>query len=78
MDTGMLWFDNNLQEDIESKIDRAAILYQQKYGRKPDLCFVHPSLLKKSSPRRTDMEIRAAGMVLPDYLWLGLKDPALP
>ena len=45
MDTGMLWFDNDPRKDLNTKINLAADYYFKKYGRKPDLCFVHPSML---------------------------------
>ena len=45
MNIGMLWFDNDPRVGLELKVARAADYYCTKYGRKPDLCFVHPSML---------------------------------
>lgn len=45
MDIGMLWFDNDTKADLSVKVARAATYYQNKYGKRPDLCFVHPSML---------------------------------
>jgi hypothetical protein len=45
MKTGMLWFDNDPKTDLMTKISEAAMYYQKKYGAKPDLCFIHPSML---------------------------------
>ena len=45
MNVGMLWFDNDPKVDLEAKIERAADYYRSKYGKKPTLCFVHPSML---------------------------------
>lgn len=45
MNIGLLWFDNDPQTALKTKVDRAADYYQRKYGRSPDLCVVHPSML---------------------------------
>ena len=45
MEIGMLWFDNDKKTDYEAKIERAATYYRDKYGRAPNLCFVHPCMI---------------------------------
>ena len=45
MNVGMLWFDNNPKMTLENKVGRAAAYYQDKYGKTPTLCFVHPSMV---------------------------------
>lgn len=49
MNIGMLWFDNDPKAGLDVKVERAATYYRDKYGRKPTLCFVHPSMLPNSS-----------------------------
>ena len=44
MNIGMLWFDNDAKADLATKVERAATYYQQKYGKFPTICFVHPSM----------------------------------
>jgi len=48
MNVGMLWFDNDPRTGLEGKVARAADYYRTKYGRKPTLCFVPPSMLARS------------------------------
>ncbi len=76
MKTGMLWFDNDPKADLATKIARAADYYQRKYGRKPSLCFVHPTMLLNggSSSRSQDIEVRPNRQVLPNHLWMGIQD----
>jgi hypothetical protein len=45
MNIGMLWFDNDPNIVMTAKIARASKYYQNKYGKAPSLCFVHPSML---------------------------------
>lgn len=50
MNVGMLWFDNDPRAGLEVKVARAADYYRTKYGRKPTLCFVHPSMMQQPAP----------------------------
>jgi len=76
MHTGMLWFDNDPAATLSLKIQKAADYYRQKYGRLPDLCLVHPSMLEKNQ-RRIEvgkMTVRSYRPVLPGHLWIGVED----
>ena len=85
MDIGMLWFDNDKQADLNSKVKRAVTYYQQKYGRKPNLCFVNPSMMvpmgangsngngNKSVASAEGVEIRESKSMLPNHLWIGIN-----
>lgn len=44
MDIGMLWFDNDTHADLPSKIENAAEYYLNKYGIRPNVCFIHPCM----------------------------------
>lgn len=76
MNTGMLWFDNDPKTDLVVKIMRAAEYYQKKYGRTPDLCYVHPSMLAGSTVRASGIDVRPNRQVMPNHLWMGLIDTA--
>lgn len=76
MKTGMLWFDNDPKVDLATKIARAAAYYQRKYGMRPDLCFVHPTMLSTSQPHSQGIEVRPNRQVLPNHLWMGIHDTA--
>lgn len=71
MVTGMLWFDNDPKSDLNSKIIRAVDFYQKKYGIRPDLCFVHPSMIKTEASNRNGIEVRTNTRVLPHHFWIG-------
>jgi len=85
MNIGMLWFDNDPKVNLDSKIERAALYYRDKYGRKPTLCFVHPSMLngkfsKAPAPPSDEKHFTAGGIevrcnqsVLPNHLWIGVN-----
>ena len=78
MHTGMLWFDNS-QTALNIKIQKAVEYYHKKYGRTPDLCLVHPSMLDAQEKNQRTVEInkltvRPYRPVLPGHIWIGIED----
>ena len=89
MNIGMLWFDNDAKADLTTKVERAAVYYQQKYGRFPTICFVHPSMAparpaqngdagpadspEEQALKAGDIEVRTNRSVLPNHLWIGVN-----
>lgn len=73
MEIGMLWFDNDKGRDLSAKVARAAEHYERKFGRWPDLCFVHPSQLPGGSAefKAGGVAVKASQTVLPYHFWLG-------
>lgn len=59
MDVGMLWLDDNKNRSLQQKLERASLYYEEKYGRFPNLCYVHQSSLEQE---RTVGEI----LLIPD------------
>lgn len=74
MNTGMMWFDNNPKTALAAKIQQAADYYRQKYGATPNLCYVHPSMLKENKAGAGKINVRGYRPVLPGYLWIGLAE----
>ena len=74
MNVGMLWFDNDNKSDLVTKINRAASYYHTKYGKAPNLCFVHPSMLGSNTWQGAGIEVRATRSVLPNHFWLGVNN----
>lgn len=72
MNTGMLWFDNDPKTDIAAKVNRAVEYYRQKYGQKPNLCYVHPAMLNNGLVRTAGLEVRPNRQVMPNHFWLGV------
>jgi len=69
----MLWFDNS-QISLEIKIQKAVDYYHKKYGRTPDLCLVHPSMLKDIKLEGKNVTVRPYRPVLPGHIWVGIED----
>lgn len=85
MNIGMLWFDNDPKSAFNTKVQRAANYYQNKYGRLPNICFVHPSMLAEDrkkgeesqaievSSNSVDLQVKTSPSVLPNHFWIGVN-----
>jgi len=73
MHTGMLWYDNS-QISLDIKIQKAIAYYHKKYGRTPDLCLVHPSMLENTHLEEKKITVRPYRPVLPGHIWIGIED----
>ena len=79
MHTGLLWFDNDPGTTLAVKIKKATDYYKQKFGRLPELCLVHPSMLADGKlefmeDRNEQVVIRSYRPVLPGHLWIGVEE----
>jgi hypothetical protein len=76
MHTGMLWYDNDPRTTLNVKIQKAVEYYHHKYGRLPELCLVHPSMLEKNLKQLEvgKLTVRPYQPVLPGHLWIGIED----
>lgn len=71
---GMLWYDNDPRTDIASKIYQAVDYYMQKYHARPNLCYVHPSMIvPKAEDHISGVEVRTSKQVRPNHFWLGVE-----
>jgi len=87
MEIGMLWFDNEQGKAFSEKVAQAARHYARKYGADPDLCFVHPDMLQRSSNGKEDggghqtsgvrvgnIRVQESTKVLPNHFWIGVSN----
>lgn len=74
----MLWFDNDPKLDVSQKIQLAADYYRKKYGKTPNLCFVHPANMPAVLNDTGPVEVRSSTTMLPNHFWIGVnrQEPA--
>jgi hypothetical protein len=82
MEIGMLWFDNDKQNDLIIKINQAASYYHKKYGQKPNLCYVHPCMISELDHHSRNsqdkaisplIEVKESIEILPNHFWIGFN-----
>ena len=73
MKTGLLFFDNDPKTTFAEKVDKAARLYEAKYGLSPTVCLVNPKALVPGLEMPT-IAVRPFRAVLPHHLWIGIEE----
>ncbi|MGH2620881.1 MAG: hypothetical protein ACRDHG_09980 [Anaerolineales bacterium] len=73
MNIGMLWYDDS-PLDLKLRIEKAAEYYVEKYGHKPNLVVVHPSMLETEELRLNGVLVRRGPSVRPGHFWIGVDD----
>lgn len=67
-----MWLDDDKSRTIEEKVKRAAMYYRQKYGKKPNVCYVNHSALE-GEMKVDKVVVLPAGHVRPQHLWIGIN-----
>lgn len=76
MTFGELCFVENPTLDLEATVLQAASDYLKKYGERPTLVLVHPSLLQGAERHMGGLRLEAKATVLPNYVWIGMGEKA--
>jgi hypothetical protein len=74
MQEGLLWFDADSKRDLAEKVARAADRYRFKFGRRPNLCYVHASMLDQGSVELDGVRLAPAANVLKHHFWIGVEE----
>jgi hypothetical protein len=77
MSTGLLWFDGDAKKPRNQKIQEAATAHHRKFGKWPNVCYVHKSDLADGTetglgPGRIIIE--AQGFVLPGHYQVFVRE----
>ncbi len=80
MQIGLLWFDNDPQRGLETKIVEAANRYSEKFGRLPDTCYVNQAELNSqsrvvalASTSIASLRVMPSHNILPHHFWVGIE-----
>jgi len=76
MDVGMLWFDNDPKLGVFNKVEKAAAYYREKYGKDPNLCYVHPSMLADQKEKPGTVMVYGSTTMIPHHFWIGVESSA--
>jgi hypothetical protein len=73
MEIGMLWY-NDGPLPLKDRVIQAASYYTEKYGREPNLCFVHPGMLDSEEGNANGIVIRKDKGIMPGHFWIGVDE----
>lgn len=71
MEVGLMWFDNDKQASLETRVGRAAMYYRKRFGKQPNLCFVNPETGQEG--KIGGMQVRNDAAILPNHFWVGVE-----
>lgn len=74
MQEGLLWYDADPNRGLGDKVARAAARYQTKFGRRPNVCYVHVSLLEAGLEEMDGVRLVARRNVLKHHFWIGVAE----
>jgi hypothetical protein len=75
VEVGLLWFDDNPKVPVATKVENAAKRYREKFGKSPDVCYVHPATLASANTLPKDVKLIGSGSISPNSFWIGLRIP---
>jgi hypothetical protein len=73
MREGLLWFDDDPKRSLTEKVVGAATRYRDKFGRVPNCCCVHPSMVD-GEQHVGRVKIAPLGSVLRHHFWIGEEE----
>jgi len=72
---GFMYYDNDPKADLKTKVLRLAERYAARFGKRPSVCIIHPSLVP--STNGIGIEIKGKREVMPNNFWIGFdQQPA--
>ncbi len=74
MKVGLLWYDDDPKRPWLQKVDDAARRYYEKFGIRPDTCYVNPETVPGEQALHGQVRIVQANVILPNHFWLGVSE----
>ena len=72
-EVGLLWFDDNPRVPLAAKIESAVRRCQERFGRSPDVCYVHPRTLAGAQGLPIHPRVVERASVLPNHFWVVVR-----
>lgn len=72
MEIGLLWFDDNPKVPLATKIENAARRYRERFGKSPNVCYVHPKTLIGAENMPTNVRLIESTSIQPNCFWIGV------
>ncbi len=73
MDIGLLWYDDS-KADFATKVEEASQRYEEKFGKRPNRCYVNPASLPAGGDSYSldGITVLSRPGILPDHFWVGV------
>lgn len=74
LNVGLMWLIDDPKSPLADGIIKAATRYTEKYGKVPNVCMLHPSMLPEKPLEIAGIAIRPYRSILPRSLWIGIEE----
>jgi hypothetical protein len=75
MKTGLLFYSADPHKTLWDKIEEAAARYYQKFGVRPNACYVNPAGFPTTAqPANVTLCLFTKPTILPNCVWLGFDE----
>jgi hypothetical protein len=71
LEVGLLWYDDS-KADFAAKVHEAAQRYEEKFGHKPNCCYINPDCPQGDAPRANGVRLVTNPAILPNHFWVGI------
>jgi hypothetical protein len=75
MSMGLLWFDDDPRVSLADKVENAARRYRERFGKLPNVCYVHPDTLARAEELPVRVKVLERASIQPNSFWIGFKSP---
>ena len=72
MRMGLLWHDSTSKHTVK-KVADAATRYAERFGHKPNTCYVNPTQLPDRERKVEGVLVRPSSRVLRHHFWIGVE-----
>ncbi len=73
MEIGLLWYDDSKTE-LAEKVVAAAERYEEKFGVRPNRCYVNPQCLPDAGLPVNGIKVATSPAVPPHHFWVGMQE----
>ncbi|MFQ6057725.1 MAG: hypothetical protein ACE5MB_02440 [Anaerolineae bacterium] len=76
MKVGLLWYDDDPKRPLADKINEAARRYYEKFGVRPNTCYVNPVSIPEGNGDLSHRQVKVipTSTILPNHFWLGVAE----
>lgn len=70
MRVGLLWYDAGAK-GLPDKVAKAAKRYHERFGEKPNVCYVNPQTLSEGACEVNGIRVLPSPQILRHHYWVG-------
>ena len=73
MEIGLLWYDDS-QMEFATKVQQVAQRYEEKFGARPNRCYVNPASMPGEVKRLSlnGIKVVTSRAILSNHFWVGI------